>query len=124
MGITRRFGRVGAVLLPVALLAVFFKYLHPLNAILHGIEGWGARKIAFTLFISFFAIWSLLHMTSLLFARIASWVWNGTYSKLWENISYSDNENRKESLRNRMDFQNAEEREELFEADLRDENAA
>jgi len=124
MDITRKFGRVGAILLPVALLAVFFKYLHPLNAILHGIEGWGARKIAFTLFISFFAIWSLLHMTSLLFARIASWVWNGTYSKLWENISYSDNENRKESLRNRMDFQNAEEREELFKVDLRDENAA
>ena len=124
MDITRRFGRIGAVLLPVALLAVFFKYLHPLNAILHGIEGWGARKIAFTLFISFFAIWSLLHMTSLLFARIASWVWNGTYSKLRENISYSDNGNRKESLRNRMDFQNAEEREELFKVDLRDENAA
>ena len=124
MDITRKFGRVGAILLPVALLAVFFKYLHPLNAILHGIEGWGVRKIALTLFISFFAIWSLLHMTSLLFARIASWVWNGTYSKLWENIIYSDNENRKESLRNRMDFQNAEEREELFKVDLRDENAA
>ena len=124
MGITRRFGRVGAVLLPVALLAVFFKYLHPLNAILHGIEGWGARKIAFTLFISFFSIWSLLHMTSLLFARIASWVWNGTYSKLGQNISYSDNENRKDSLRNRMDFQNAKEREELFKVGLRDENAA
>ena len=44
MGITRRFGRVGAVLLPVALLAVFFKYLHPLNAILHGFEGWGPER--------------------------------------------------------------------------------
>jgi len=87
MGITRRFGRVGAVLLPVALLAVFFKYLHPLNAILHGIEGWGARKIAFTLFISFFSIWSLLHVSSVLFARIASWAWNGT------NSSFSDNSN-------------------------------
>ena len=124
MGITRRFGRIGAVLLPVALLAVFFKYLHPLNAILHGIEGWGARKIAFTLFISFFSIWSLLHVISVLFARIASWVWNGTSSNLRENISYSENGNREESLRNRMDFQNAKEREELFKVDLRDENAA
>ena len=124
MGITRRFGRVGAVLLPVALLAVFFKYLHPLNAILHGIEGWGARKIAFTLFISFFSIWSLLHVSSVLFARIASWVWNGTSSNLLENISYSENKNREESLRNRGDFQNAKEREELFKVDLRDENAA
>jgi len=124
MGITRRFGRVGAVLLPVALLAVFFKYLHPLNAILHGIEGWGARKIAFTLFISFLSIWSLLHVSSVLFARIAGWVWNGTSSNLRENISYSENENREEPLRNRMDFQNAKEREELFKVDLRDENAA
>ena len=124
MDITRRFGRIGAVLLPVALLAVFFKYLHPLNAILHGIEGWGARKIAFTLFISFFSIWSLLHVSSVLFARIASWVWNGTSSNLLENISYSENKNREESLRNRGDFKNAKEREELFKVDLRDENAA
>ena len=124
MGITRRFGRVGAVLLPVALLAVFFKYLHPLNAILHGIEGWGARKIAFTLFISFFSIWSLLHVISVLFARIAGWVWNGTSSNLRENISYRENGNREESLRSRMDFQNAKQHEELFKEDLRNENAA
>ena len=44
MGITRRFGRIGSVLLPIALLAVFFKYLHPLNAILHGVEGWGLER--------------------------------------------------------------------------------
>ena len=123
MDITRKFGRIGAVLLPVALLGVFFKYLHPLNTILHGIEGWGARKIALTLFISFFSIWSLLYVSSVLFARIASWVWNGTSSNLREKISYSENGNR-EALRNRMDFQNAEEGEELFKVDLRDENAA
>ena len=124
MEIPRRFGRIGAVLLPIALLTVFFKYLHPLNAILHGIEGWGARKIAFTLFISFFSIWSLLHVSSLLFARIISWAWNGTPSSLRKNISYSKNENREKPLRNRMDFQNAKEREEFFKVDLRDENAA
>jgi hypothetical protein len=124
MDITRKFGRVGAILLPVALLAVFFKYLHPLNAILHGIEGWGARKIAFTLFISFFSIWSLLHVSSVLFARITSWVWNETSPNLRENISYRENGNREESLRSRMDFQNAKEHEELFKEDLRNENAA
>ena len=124
MDITRKFGRVGAILLPVALLAVFFKYLHPLNAILHGIEGWGARKVAFTLFISFFSIWSLLHVSSVLFARITSWVWNGTSSNLRENISYSENGNREESLRSRMDFQNVKEHEELFKEDLRNENVA
>ena len=124
MEITRKFGRIGAVLLPVALLAVFFKYLHPLNAILHGIEGWGARKIAFTLFTSFFSIWSLLHVSSILFARIAGWIWNGTSLNLRENISYSENKNLKEPLRNRVDFQNVKEREELFKVALQDENAA
>ena len=122
MGITRRFGRVGAVLLPVALLAVFFKYLHPLNAILHGIEGWGARKIAFTLFISFFSIWSLLHVSSLLFARIVGWVWNGTNSNLSKNTRY--NPNQEKSSKNNTDYQNTKEREELFKVALQDENAA
>ena len=124
MDITRKFGRIGAVLLPVALLGGFFKYLHPLNSILHGIEGWGARKIALTLFISFFSIWSLLHVSSVLFVRITSWVWNGTSSNLRENISYSENGNREESLRSRMGFQNAKQHEELFKEDLRNENAA
>ena len=122
MGIPRRFGRIGAVLLPVALLAVFFKYLHPLNAILHGIEGWGARKIAFTLFISFFSIWSLLHVSSILFARIAGWVWNGTNSNLSKNTRY--NPNQEKSSKNNTDYQNTKEREALFKLELRDENAA
>jgi len=127
---SNRIGRIGTVLLPIALLAVFFKYLHPLISILHGIESAdllmevGVRKTIFILFISFFAIWALLHVSSVLFARIASWVWNGTSSNLRENISYSENENREEPLRNRMDFQNVKEREELFKVDLRDENAA
>ena len=122
MEITRRFGRIGAILLPVALLAVFFKYLHPLNATLHGIEGWGARKIAFTLFISFFSIWSLLHVSSILFARIAGWVWNGTNSNLSKNTRY--NPNQEKSSKNNTDFQNTKEREALFKLELRDENAA
>jgi hypothetical protein len=63
-------------------------------------------------------------VSSLLFARIAGWVWNGKSLNLRENISYSENKNREESLRNRVDFQNAKEREELFKVDLRDENAA
>ena len=96
MSITNRFnriGRIGTVLLPIALLAVFFKYLHPLISILHGIESAdllmvvGVRKTIFILFISFFAIWALLHVSSVLFARIASWAWNGT------NSSFSDNSN-------------------------------
>ena len=122
MDITRKFGRVGAVLLPVVLLGGFFKYLHPLNAILHGIEGWGARKIALTLFISFFSIWSLLYVSSVFFVRIADWVWNGTNSNLSKNTSY--NPNQEKSSKNNTDYQNTKEREALFKLELRDENAA
>ena len=75
MNITKRFrliGRIGTVLLPIALLAVFFKYLYQLISILHGV---GVRNTIFILFISFFAIWALLHVSSVLIARIVSWVW-------------------------------------------------
>ena len=124
MDITRKFGRIGIVLLPIALLAVFFKYLHPLNTILHGIEGWGARKIALILFISFFAIWSLLYLSFVFFVRITKWVWSATNSKSTEIQSFSDNSNIEKSLENSMDYQNTKEQEALFKLELRDENAA
>ena len=122
MGTINRFGRVGAVLLPVALLAVFFKYLHPINSALHEIEGVGARKTALTLFISFFAIWSLLYVSSIFFVRIADWVWNGTNSNLSKNTSY--NPNQEKSSKNNTNYQNTKEQEALFKLELRDENAA
>ena len=122
MDITRKFGRIGAILLPVTLLGVFFKYLHPLNTILHGIEGWGARKIALTLFISFFSIWSLIYVSSIFFVRIADWVWNGTNSNLSKNTSY--NPNQEKSSKNNTNYQNTKEQEALFKLELRDENAA
>jgi len=124
MSTTKRFGRIGTVLLPIALLAVFFKYLHPVNAILHGIEGWGARKIALTLFISFLAIWALLHAGSVFFVRVADWVWNGTNFNLNNNIRHNNNLNQEISSKNSTNYQNKKEREELFKLDLRDENAA
>jgi len=122
MDITRKFGRVGAVLLPIVLLGGFFQYLHPLNSILHGIEGWGARKIALTLFISFFSIWSLLYVSSVFFVRIADWVWNGTNSNLSKNTSY--NPSQEKSSKNNTNYQNTKEQEALFKLELRDENAA
>ena len=93
MSITNRFNRIGTVLLPIALLAVFFKYLHPLISILHGIESAdllmevGVRKTIFILFISFFAIWALLYISFVFFVRITKWVWSDT------NSSFSDNSN-------------------------------
>jgi hypothetical protein len=124
MDMTRRFGRVGAVLLPIALLTVFFKYLHPVNAILHGIEGWGARKIALTLFISFGAIWALIYVSSILFVRITEWVWNGTDSNLNKNMRYKNNLNQETSSPINKNFQSQNEREELFKLELQDEKAA
>ena len=47
----------------------------------HGIAGAdllmevGVKKTIFILFISFFAMWALLHVSSVLIARIVSWVW-------------------------------------------------
>ena len=123
MDMTRRFGRIGTVLLPIALLSVFFKYLHPVNAILHGIEGWGARKIALPLFISFLAIWALLYVGSVFFVRIVDWVWNGTNFNLNKNMRYN-NLNREIPTKNSTNYQNNKDREELLKLDLRDENAA
>ena len=102
MSITNRsncIGRIGTVLLPIALLAVFFKYLHPLISILHGIENAdllmavGVRKTILILFISFLAIWSLLYISFVFFVRITKWVWSDTNSKSTEIRSFSDNSN-------------------------------
>ena len=102
MSITNRFnriGRIGTVLLPIALLAVFFKYLHPLISILHGIESAdllmvvGVRKTILILFISFFAIWALLYISFVFFVRITKWVWGDINSKSTEIQSFSDNSN-------------------------------
>ena len=121
MDTMNRFGRVGAVLLPVALLAVFFKYLHPINSALHEIGGVGARKTALTLFVSFFAIWALIYLSSMFFIRITHWVWNGTTSNSTENPSFSYNPNIKGPLTNNLNYQKAKEREALFKLDLQDE---
>ena len=56
MDINYTFGRLWALLLPIALLVVFFKYLHQLNSILTSIEGVGFRKTLLTLFVAFFAL--------------------------------------------------------------------
>ena len=47
----------------------------------HGVAGAallmevGVKKTIFILFISFFAMWALLHVSSVLIALIVSWVW-------------------------------------------------
>ena len=121
MDIINRFGRVGAVLLPVALLAVFFKYLHPINSALHEIGGVGARKTALTLFVSFFALWALIYLTSMIFIRITHWVWSGKSSSSTENRNFKDSSSIEEPLKNNINYQKTMEREALFKLDLQNE---
>ena len=124
MNLINKLGRVGAILLPVALLAAFFKYLHPINSALHEIEGVGARKTALILFISFLAIWALIYVGSIFFSQVLSWVWNEKNSSPIKNERSRDNRNIENPLQNNIDYQKAKEREALFKLDLRNENAA
>ena len=102
MDITYKFGRFWALLLPVALLAVFFKYLHQLNSMLTSIEGVGFRKTLLALFIAFFALWSLIHISSVLFVRIISWVWNGQKSTPIEKPSFGTTKEFEEPFKNNI----------------------
>ena len=124
MDITYKFGRFWALFLPVALLAVFFKYLHQLNSMLNSIEGVGLRKTLLMLLIAFFAIWSLCYLSSVFFVRAISWVLNGTNPALTKQSSFNTKQKLEEPLNNNMDYHSVKERETLFKLDLKDESAA
>ena len=124
MDITYKFGRFWALLLPVVLLALFFKYLHQLNSILTSIEGVGFRKTLLILFIAFFAIWALVYLSSIFFVRAISWVWIGTASTSKGKPSVSVENGLGQPLKSNTDGQSIKAREELFSLDLQGEAAA
>ena len=124
MDITSKFNRFWALLLPVALLAVFFKYLHQLNSVLTSIEGVGFRKTLLTLFIAFFAIWALIYLSSVFFMRALSWVWRGTAATSIEKPSATIKKELEQPSKNNFEGHSIKEREELFRLDLKDESAA
>ena len=124
MDITYKFGRFWALLLPVVLLALFFKYLHQLNSILTSIEGVGFRKTLLILFIAFFAIWALVYLSSVFFVRAISWVRTGTASTSKGKPNVSVENGLGQPLKNNIDSQSIKEREELFGLDLQGESAA
>ena len=124
MDITYKFGRFWALFLPVALLAVFFKYLHQLNSMLTSIEGMGFRKTLLTLLIAFFAIWSLVYLGSVFFVRAISWVWRGTALTSIEKPSVSIKKELEQPSKNNIKGHGIQEREELFRLDLKGESAA
>ena len=124
MDMTYKFGRFWALFLPVVLLAVFFKYLHQLNAILTSIEGVGFRKTLLTLFIAFFAIWSLVYLGSVFFVRAISWIWRGGASTPIEKPSVGIKKELEKPSKNNIEDHSTKEGEELFSLDLRGESAA
>ena len=124
MDINYTFGRFWALLLPIALLVVFFKYLHQLNSILTSIEGVGFRKTLLTLFVAFFAIWSLIYFSSVLFVRAISWVLNGINPIPTQRPNLTAQQDLEKPLNNSMDYHSEKEGESLFKLALKDESAA
>ena len=118
------FGRLWALLLPVALLVVFFKYLHQLNSILTSIEGVGFRKTLLTLFVAFFAIWSLVYFSSVFFVRAISWVLHGINPIPTQRPNLTAQQDLEKPLNNSMDYHSAKKGESLFKLGLKDESAA
>ena len=124
MDINYTFGRFWALLLPVALLVVFFKYLHQLNSILTSIEGVGFRKTLLTLFVAFFAIWSLVYFSSVFFVRAISWALHGINPIPTQRPNLTAQQDLEKPLNNSMDYHSVKERESLFKLALKDEPAA
>ena len=125
MDINYTFGRFWALLLPIALLVVFFKYLHQLNSILTSIEGVGFRKTLLTLFVAFFAIWSLVYFGSVFFVRAISWALHGTNPIIpTQRPNLTAQQDLEKPLNNSMDYNSIKEGESLFKLALKDESAA
>ena len=122
MEIFYKFGRFWAVLCPVALLVLTFKYAHQISSTLQQIEGMSFKKSLFILLIAFFALWSLLHLSSVLFVRVMSWVWNGKKSASSERPSFSTKKETEEPFKNNINHHSAKEQENLFKLDLQGES--
>ena len=81
MDINYRFGRFLAVLCPVVLLALMFKYAYQLSSALNAIESMNFKKTLVILFIGFFALWSLLYLSFVMFVRVMHWEERGKIIK-------------------------------------------
>ena len=122
MEIFYKFGRFWTTLCPVVLLALTFKYVHQLNSILNQIEGMSFKKTLVLLFVAFFALWSLLHLCSVLLVHLISWIWNGKKSVLTENLSFKTQNEVEEPSKNNIEYPTAREQENLFKLDLQGES--
>ena len=121
MGILLRLGRLWAMLCPLALLVLIFKYAHQLNSILNSIEGMNFKKTLVALFIAFIALWSLLHLSSVLFVRAIVWVWNGQNSSSTKELEIRTQEGLETPFKDNIEHQSIKEQENLFKLDLQSE---
>lgn len=122
MGIFCKFGRFWSILCPVALLVVTFKYAHQINSILNAIEGVSFKIKLVIIFIAFFALWSLLHLSSVLFVRVMSWIWKGKKATSTEKRSANTEQEFEEPFRDKIEHHNVQEQEKLFKLDLHNES--
>ena len=123
MEIFFKLGRFWTALCPLALLVLTFKYAYQLNSILKQIEGMSFKKTLVILFIAFFALWSLLHLSSVLFVRVVSWVWNGNKPTSTKETPLSIKQEVEKPFKNNMNHHSAKEQEKLFKLDLQNELA-
>ena len=121
MGILLKLGRLWAILCPLALLVLIFKYAHQLNSILNSIEGMNFKKTLVALFIAFIALWSLLHLSSVLFVRAIVWVWNGQNSTLTKELEIRTQESFETPFKENVEHHSIKEQENLFKLDLQSE---
>ena len=80
------------------------------------------KKTLVILFIAFCALWSLIHISSVFFVRIISWVWNGQKSTPIEKPSFSTIKEFEEPFKNNIDHHTVKEQENLFKLDLQGES--
>jgi len=121
MAIFSKVSRLWTVILPTVLIVATFQYAHPLSAIINSIGDMNFKKTATIMFISFLAIWSLLYLGSIFFFRVLKWIWRGTTTTEIEKPNIPSNKELGRHTKNRIEYHDVKEQENLFRLDLQDE---
>lgn len=124
MNIICRLNRLWTVILPTMLLAATFQYAHQLNVIINSIGDMGFKKTISIIFISFFAIWSLLYLGSVFFVRVLKWIWCGRTITETEKASIQNDQELEERTKRSIEYHDEKEQARLFQLDLQDEPIA
>ena len=121
MDIINKLGRFWTVLLPALLLVAIFQYAHHINSIINSIDGMGFKKTLVIVFMSFLAIWSLLHLGGVVFIRLINWIWYGTIPTPFSEKNDLDETIQDQPIKDNIEFHNEIEQENLFRLDLQEE---